>query len=165
MQLAGSVFFLLSCACGLDSSYAWRSNCQLFLHHDTDLMYWVNSSSHPDWVRWQRYASLFFSFSPTPQETRSKFLDAHEICTVALQTCAVLDRSLFPKVESLEIYLPDDVTVKRIDFFVCSWQFVRNALVHSCEQLKFGCDIMCLCLHFNTYSDEKFSPRHFGRYA
>ena len=66
---------------------------------------------------------------------------------------------LLPIVGSLEIYLPDDVTIKLIDFFICTWQCVRNVLVHSYEQLTFACDVVCLCLHFDTVTQMR-SFRH-----
>ena len=91
VQLAGSVLFLLSSACGLDSSYARRSNCQLFLHKDTNLLYRVNGSSHPDSEFVDKGMRLFSSL--IARETKSKLSATHGICPVALQKCVVLERS------------------------------------------------------------------------
>ena len=69
-QMANSVLFLLSFACGHGSFHTWRNNGQLFLHQDTDLLLWVNDSSHPNFEFVDKSMDPFHPCSD-PQENKS----------------------------------------------------------------------------------------------
>ena len=111
-QLANSVLLLLSFVCGHGSFHTWRNNGQLFLHQDTDLLLWVNDSSHPNFEFVDKSMHLFSSL--LPQETKSKLPEENEICAVALQNVLLWNDFLLRNVRSVEIHVSDDVTVRVI---------------------------------------------------